>query len=219
MTIWFYPIDWAATGTWMQAWAGFAGAAAVVAVAKIGASTFLKERQLERKIAAADRLMTFVYKVKRAFPGIRNNGVFWAESAAAKERLKASQTDYDSWAEEKKQRYEIAQIILDRLQANKALWAELFECLPYARAYFGPECEQHVDRVWQIYNMILSRANMFAKITADNPKSDEYEDVILEASENDEINTKLGEVVIYFETHVLPTIASRPAEKPWWSLG
>lgn len=216
--MWFYPIDWAVTGVWMQAWAGFAGAAAVVLVAKIGASTFLKERQLERKIAAADRLMAFVYKAKRAFPGIRNNGVIWAETAAAVERLKASQTDYDGWPEWKKERYQIAQTVLDRLQANKSLWTELFECLPYARAYFGAECEQQIDRVWRLYNWILSRANLFAKVSPDNPKSDEYEDIILEASEDDEINTTINSVVAYFEDKVLPTIASRPQDKSWWSM-
>ena len=119
---WPYPIDWSATGSWMQAWAGIAGAGAVFYAAHRGAASFeqwLKQRQTERKIAAAERIMTFVYKAKRTFEAIRNAGSFGYESDAAEKRLKESYPDFEHEEAGKKQRMVAAQIVYDRLNAAK----------------------------------------------------------------------------------------------------
>jgi hypothetical protein len=222
VTIWFYPIDWEVTGTWMQAWAGFAGAGAVVWATYFGLSTFAKQRQIERRIAAAERIMTFTYKAKRAFPSIRNAGSFGYEHEAAKEKLRASFQGFDALPDWKQKRLSIGQVTLDRLGAAKDLWAELFECLPLARAFFGSSCEEKVHAVWELRARVSTSAQTYGTLdpSGNEKLNSRCEADIWEgwADEDSQSVTKgLAEVVTYMESSVLPHIAGKAVPTPNFS--
>jgi len=219
MTIWFYPIDWAATGTWMQAWAGFAGAAAVFYAAHKGAASFeewLRQRQTERKIAAAERIMTFIYKARRAFQSIRNPGSLGYENDAAEAKLKDTVKDFAELDGGKRSRMITAQVVYDRLNAAKDIWAELFECLPIARAFFGEGCERHVHALWEARAQISTSAQMYAGYDPVDGKRDRYENAfweILDEGEPGSVSALIKDSVAYMERNVLPSISGeRPSE-------
>jgi hypothetical protein len=198
----------------MQAWAGFAGVGAVIWAAHLGKSGFndwLQEKQTERRMTAAERLMTLVYKAQRTIPAIRNPGSFWAENAAAEKRLVENQPGFESWEDEKKDRYRASQIVLDRLQANKELWANLFECLPLAKAFYGDNCEQQLDRLWGLHTKLLVSANTYARTMPDSNQglSDRAFDDLFGHPEADPIDQELSELVAYFETTVLPDLVGK----------
>jgi hypothetical protein len=78
----FVAIDWVATSTWMQAWAGFTQAGAVVFVAYKGADAFnawRRQKIEERRIDAAERILTLAYRVRRALSSIRSP-MMWASA-------------------------------------------------------------------------------------------------------------------------------------------
>lgn len=216
--MWFYPIDWVATGTWMQAWAGFAGAGAVFYAAHRGAASFeqwLRQRQTERKIVAAERIMTFAYKAKRAMQSIRNPGSFGYESDAAEAKLKETVPNFTSLDSGKRHRMVIAQIVYDRLDTAKEVWAELFECLPIARAFFGTTCERQVHAIWEARAQISTAAQMYRAHDPANGSQGRYEKAfwdILDEGEPGSVTTLINGSVTYMEANVLPFISGeRPA--------
>src|SRR5574338_528940 len=199
----------------MQACAGFAGVGAVVWAANVGKSTFddwLRQRQMERRIAAADRVMTVAYKATRAFEAIRNSGAFWAESAAAIKRLKETEPAFESWPEDKQSRHEAAQIVLDRLRANNALWNELFESLPAAKAYFGQETEQALESIWTAHAMLLASANTYARTESSSEANVRAFEALFGGGVDDQIDKNLTSSVAHLEKYVLPIIAGEDRE-------
>lgn len=195
----------------MQAWAGFAGVGAVIWAAKVGKNTFgswLVERQTERRLDIADKLMTLVYRAQRAFPEIRSATSIWAEDATAEQRLQESHPQYSNWEQHKKDRYRGAQIVLDRLKAKKDLWSNIYESLPLARAYYGQQCEERLQQILRLQSTVLHRANTYAR-TSDT-QNQEISDKAFDAlfSEDDDIDSQLRELVMYFEQTVLPDLVA-----------
>ena len=68
-------IDWASTGTMMQGWAGFAQAGAIAFAAWKASDSFKSWRSQkieDRRITEAERILTVVYRLRRAFSIIRS---------------------------------------------------------------------------------------------------------------------------------------------------
>ncbi len=209
--MWPYPIDWATTGVWMQAWSGFAAAIAVVWAAKFGVSAFLTQRQIERKVAAAERIMTFVYKAKRGIAAIRNAGSFSYENDAAEKALREADPNFTNLDKGKRSRMITGQVIYSRVNDAKEVWAELFECLPVARAFFGKECENKIHALWEVRAQIRTSAHMYGTVdpNRNQPNSEKYEADMWEAADDGGVggvNAKLVAVIEYMETNVLPLI-------------
>jgi hypothetical protein len=162
----FYPgeTDWAATGTWFQGWVGLVAAVVVYMVAREGFGVWVRQKQAERKIAAAEEILTFVYRAKEVFPSIRMPMQLAPELARAEAKLAAN---YGGWAglpKTQKERLATGQVYLDRLSANDDLWTKLWDCLPLARAFFGAEFEEKVRSVWQQRAHIHTAAQMYGTV-------------------------------------------------------
>jgi hypothetical protein len=196
----------------MQAWAGFAGVGAVLWAAHVGRTTFddwQRQKRAERRMEAAERLLTLVYRAQRTFAGVRNPGAFWAERKAAEERLLEQQTNFRDMDEEEQERYTTSQVILDRLRANKELWSELFQCLPLAKAFFGAACEQKLDMLWQLHARLLLAANEYAKLdpAGNQALSDRYfYDLVGSFGADDAFDKELLGIVLFLEEMLLPQI-------------
>lgn len=145
-------IDWVAAGSWAQAVAGLSGAGAVIWAANKGAATFgtwLQQKQTERRIDVADRLLTLVYKLERTFPGIRSPATYGWESDAAREKLRADRPGFDNEPEDQRRRLEMAQVVITRVASQQAIWDELSAALPTAKAYFGDDFKNVLEGFWR----------------------------------------------------------------------
>lgn len=199
----------------MQAWAGFAGAAAVLWVGLKGADTYrlwLRQKQTERRIAVAERVLTLTYRLKRAFTAIRSPGSFGHEHAAAEELLKGRDSYIIMGAAQKK-RAVLSQIILTRVRSYKDDWDELFACLPLARAFFGQPIENALEELWKQQVAISVSAEMYWDEQPDSAfkrklEADFWEGFSDRRIAEDDVGKNIKEAVELIERAMLPVLAS-----------
>jgi hypothetical protein len=201
----------------MQAFAGFAGAGAVVYAAARGSNSFdswLKQRIRERKIAVGERVLTAVYKAKDAFPSIRNAGHFGYELSAAQKKLEESYDNYHLESQGKQQRLKTAQVILDRIARYNEVWTELYECLPIARALFGIPLEEAIREILKQRNKLSVSAQVYPdadpqsdKNFYDRIQADVWDGWADALGRKDEIGTAVLAAVESADAIVLPTLS------------
>jgi hypothetical protein len=100
---------------------------------------------------------------------------------------------------------------LIEVNSVKDIWAELFECLPIARAFFGKVCEQKVHEIWAARAQIMTAANMYGTV---DPKLDDtsnrYEAAIWEPMDDKlpgSVSSQMADVLTYMEQtcfHISP---------------
>ncbi|WP_269716024.1 hypothetical protein [Caulobacter sp. NIBR2454] len=214
---WCSDIDWNATGSWMQAWAGFANAVVVGGAAWFGSkrlNDWLRERQVERKMAVGERLLTIAYKALDAFKGIRSPGSSGGETSAAQEKLQSG-SSYNEASDREKRRMESAQIIIDRIFANKRLWDDYWENLPLCRAYYGNDIEESFRIIWQKRASVYSAAITYGSLRDGGDRATEvgFEEVFWEylaqaRNKPDPVNVDLDTMVQRLEAEILPLLGS-----------
>jgi hypothetical protein len=142
-------IDWAATGTMLQGIGTIGGVGAVVWAAIKGANTFdawRRQKLAERKQDQAERILTATYRARRALAYVRGVMMWGHELHAAEEQMK----EKDGWAaqtEARQKRLMTAQAFYNRINRTKDEREALDECLPMARALFGEELEQAIEKL------------------------------------------------------------------------
>jgi hypothetical protein len=212
-------IDWAATGAWMQAWAGFANAAVIAFAAYKGAQTFqswLKQRQTERRIAVAERILTFAYRAKDTFRSMRSPAIFGGEVTRAKEMLK-DEDEYQNKPEGERKLMETAQVMLSRVGKESALWHELFECLPLARAFFGDEVEGGLRSIWAQHSKIWASIHTYTDADRDfrrNCEADFWAYAGDLRPQGDVVGKAVDAAVADIERVLLPVITSETRARP-----
>ena len=205
---------WAAAGSWMQAFAGFSGAGAVAFAAHKGASTFrtwLKQKQVERHLDVAERLLMIAYKLRSAFDGIRSPGLFANESDAAEAKLSESYAGYDQFEEERKVRLRWGQSILTRLASHAADWDELLGSLPSAKAYFGQEIEQALRVFWGQRANVHTAASMYGGAILNADFKNQLERAIWNGFGvigDDTVSPALDAAIATLEQRLLPVLRS-----------
>jgi hypothetical protein len=146
------PVDWAATGTWMQAWAGFAQAAAIAFAAWKAADTFRswrKQKIEERRIEEAERILTLAYRIRSALSGIRSPLMNGFELVSAEERLKKDNSNFETFPANQRKRYTYQQAVYNRIERHSGDWNDLVAIIPVAIALFGQEMEPQLDSLWK----------------------------------------------------------------------
>src|SRR5688572_18119417 len=127
---------WEATGAMMSGWAALGGVAAVLIAAHKASDTFKlyrRQRQEDRRIDAAERILTIAYSLKRKLQGVRSPMDFGGETEEAIAELTEAGRYLHLDAAEKS-RAETGQVILRRLQRQKDDWDQIFVAMPMARA-------------------------------------------------------------------------------------
>lgn len=201
----------------MQAFAGFAGAGAVVYAAARGSNSFdswLKQRIRERKIAVGERVLTAVYKAKDAFPSIRNAGQFGFELSAAQKKLEETYEGYQLESQGKQKRLQTAQVIYDRIGKYAEVWTELYECLPIARALFSRDLEDALREILKQRNNLGVSAQLYPdadpqadKGFYDRIQADVWEGWAGALGRKDEIGSAASAAVETAEKIVLPSLS------------
>jgi hypothetical protein len=160
-------IDWAATGECMQAWAGFAGAGAVVYAAYVGGKTYktwLLQKQTERKLHAAEQVLTAVYKARSALENVRAGFMPAYELEAAERKLVEGLGDeFKAVSETQRQNIITAQAMLMRIARYHDTWDELPANMALAFAFLDTSVEASLKLLFRQVIIIQSSAETFAK--------------------------------------------------------
>jgi hypothetical protein len=211
-------IDWAATGSWMQAWAGFANAAVIGWAAVKGSSTlktWLAQRQLDRKLSAAERLLPYAYRAREAFHSIRNPMSGAGEVAEVQRSLATQYEDYDNMEGGRRQRLQTSQTAVARIAHHAELWSELSDLLPLARMYFGDQAENKFRDIWRQRQKLWASAMVYPDIDRRQNKelverceADFWEGYGAHNGAGDLISAALDEIVAYAEAQLRPLLSS-----------
>ena len=226
------PIDWAATGEWMQAWAGFGGAGAVVYAAFVGSRTYktwLKQKQTERQLHAAEQVLTAVYKARSALENVRAGYMPAYELDAAKSKLtEALGDEFGSLTDGERQRLTIAQAMLLRISKYNDTWDELPANMALAFAFLDAPVEASLKLLFRQIIIIQSSAETFGKYFEHEGNEEDRKFVQklrrdmwgAMIDENDEVSANIAKAVADIEAVVRPLLRSdlsradalRPAE-------
>lgn len=144
-------ISWTATGTMLQGWGTLIGAVAVFAAACIGANTFnswKRQKITERHIEQAERVLTAVYKARRALNRVRSPFMSAQELSVANDEL-SSDANWEWHTSDRQARLRTAKGYYNRIANTEAERALLDECLPMSRALFGAEVESAIEAILQ----------------------------------------------------------------------
>ncbi len=214
MTIWPYPIDWNATGVWMQAWSGFAGAGAVVYAAIKGTSSFddwLRQRKLERKMEAGQNVLTLLYRARDAFSDIRSG--FSLHTAATEAKLRELFDGYDSLSAPKKRRLAEYQFVMNKINSYSELWADYFRALPIAEAVFGPEMSRQLKEIWSARATVWTAAEAYGDPDSEPDqefdqqcKLEMYMGIARGKKVTDPVKSKLDAAISFAESAILPIL-------------
>lgn len=154
---------WEATGAMMSGWAAVGGVAAVLFAAHKAADTFKqyrRQRQEDRRIEAAERILTIAYSLKRKLQGVRSPMAFGGETEEAIEQLREADW-YMILDDAEKRRAQTGQVILRRLQRQKDDWEEIFVAMPMARALFGQKIEEALQNIFRQARAVQIAASMY----------------------------------------------------------
>lgn len=212
------PIDWAATGDWMQAWAGFAGAGAIVYAAYVGTNTYqtwLRQKQTERKMDAAEQVLRVSHNVKSAISGVRSPFISGGELHIAEEKLKKEDAEgFALLSEARRKNCITAQAVINRYVQNVPVWEELDATISLAYALLGDNVEQALKSLARQVRAVRVAADTYAELTGhDDPdfskqvRRDLFENIGTEPKD-DKIATAVAEAITSIETVVRPILRS-----------
>ena len=160
------PIDWNGTGSMLSGWATLAGAGAIIYAAKVGANTFdswKRQKQEERRMDVAERILTLAYKLKYNFQSVRAPLIEGHELEAAEKLLSEQQPEWWGGLDDAGQkRARTGQAVFNRLKRHNHDWEQIWELKPLALAYFSPKVEVELDKFWQQYVAVQVAAEAYA---------------------------------------------------------
>ncbi len=139
-------IDWAATGAMLQGIGTFAGILAVIWGTLYGANTWRKQKQAERRLEIAERILTATYKGRSSLAYVRSPLMLAYELNAAEEKLKEDK-GWLNQTEGRRKRLITAQAYYNRLNRTRDEQIALDECLPMARALFSEILEKAIEKL------------------------------------------------------------------------
>lgn len=183
-------IDWAATGAMLSGWGSLAAAGAVIFAAKVGRSTFndwKRQKNEGRRIDLAEQLLALAYKLKRAFAGIRSPGMLGWEIGEMEKKLTESGMIDAQTPHHIKSGLSTAQATLSRADHPKALFDELLDTMPVAKAIFGEDMEDALNTFFVQRAKIITAAQRYADlIRRDEPRDERKLDALMERREKTE---------------------------------
>jgi len=162
LTEYWTNIDWAATGTMIQGLGTFAGALAVFAAAKLGLSAWKHQKLSERNRDQAEVILHAAYSARRALGYRRSPIMSGSEMAAAEDKLDSSERTWrDNSTEAKQKRLVTAQAYYMRAERLLDDRKRVEDCLPMARALFGADLENAIEKLHQQFHIVRTYADAY----------------------------------------------------------
>lgn len=210
-------IDWDATGSMLSGIGTLIGAGAVVGAAWVGRATFRSwkaQRVEERRMDAAERILTLAYRLRYAFNSVRGRGIFEFETKAAEEKLDANVSDWRSKEQGEQGRMTTAQVILNRLNSRREDWQEIWTLKPVALALFGSEVETSLHAFWTHYVAVEVSASGYAE---DDGTDKDFSKSIrrdLFGGKDDEVGPGVETAIASLEAQLLPILRMESEKLP-----
>jgi hypothetical protein len=211
---WALQIDWVAAGAFAQALAAALGAGAVVFAAIVGSSTYktwLKQKQTERKLHAAEQVLTIAYKARAAIKEVRSpfSAAYELERAKAK-LIEAHGDDLNALPKEKFDRFVSSQSIYSRIEAHSDLWEEIYAGMALAFVLLDSSVEASLEQLTRQVGKVQVAAQIYPE--AMNTPDDELlpklrKDIWAMATPgDDQIGLAVDEAVRSIEAAVRPLL-------------
>jgi len=204
---------WDATGSMLQGWAGLAGAGAVVFAAAKAANTFQtyrRQKQEDRRMDSAERVLSRAYAVKRALAEVRSPFQSAAELERARQEL--AQNGHGENEINENMRLQTAQGILIRLRDRNACWQDAYDAIPTAKALFGDDIETNLIELVRGANRIRGAAHGYAGYNGNNPQQlQTFEEIMweglgAEGEGLDAFDTQTNQRIAALELELLPIL-------------
>lgn len=205
---------WEATGAMMSGWAALGGVGAVIFAAHKAANTFnqyRRQRQEDRRIEAAERILTLAYSLRRKLKGVRSPMALAFEVEEAVEKLSEREW-YLELTQEAKNRAQTGQVILTRLQRQQHDWEEIFSAMPMARALFGEGIEASLQTIFGQARAVQVAASMYAEghgAHDDGKLRRQFEATFWEGAvpgEEDTVSSAVDQAIASLDAELLPVI-------------
>lgn len=225
-------IDWSATGSMLSGIGTLFSSLAVIYAARKGVNTFSqwrRQKSEERRISAAEDILTLCYKLKRAFEHIRSPGLLSPEIERTRQILRESGGLTDETDEELFAMRVTAQATISRTLDHQAKFEALLDIMPIAKAIFGEDIESNLNVFWRQRGLVVVAANGYAQSyferheweLGDDERAaqaqarwDRYETTIWEgggADGRDAVKEAIDGAVAKLEQKLLPIIRNEPA--------
>ena len=207
---------WSATGSMMSGWAAWAGVGAVIYTANRAFATYRRQKQEDRRIEAAEEILSFAYKFKRTLTGARSPGILAYELSRAEKTLAESWNGWEHKDPQDQSRLKTAQAMLQRLRDNNAVWGQIFDLMPRARALFGEKAEAQLQAFWEAYVTVEIACDSYAEDNGtDQGFTKELRTEMWRRAKGDPVAEKVDAAIAVLDEMLLPVIRAdhRPIRK------
>jgi hypothetical protein len=207
----------------LSGWGTIGGAAAVAYAARVGANTFdswKRQKTEEKRMDAAERILTLAYKLRYNFQSVRSRGIPRRELDAAEKILRDERGDwFDGLEKQTQDRYRTAQAYLIALNRHSDEWNQIWELKPLALAYFGQNVEKNLHVFWSQYTGMSVAADIYAEDAGDDKEFTIANRRDLWGTEDDNVHMKaINGAIEALENELLPVIRSQAGKRPRASL-
>jgi hypothetical protein len=203
---------WAATGSMLQGWGTLLGAVAVIFAAWKASNTFeafRRQKQEERRIDAAQQVLTFAYRARRNLRAARATGELFDERRSALEACKRTEW-WDLKEKAEQDRFLRGQIVLARLIKDKDEWDRIFELIPVARALFGESAEEYLDELRLALFTLQIDIGFYVVGSGSASFLEALKRELFPPDNDDQLQRKIDAAVKGLEDMLLPVIRAAP---------
>ena len=162
---------WDATGSMLQGWGALAAVGAVIYAAANAFGAYRQQKLEDRRIDAAERILTFAYRLEDDLSAVISQHVSASELRRAADTLGQSGLTLgvlgkDAFLEACK-----AQAVLSRLLEREKGWTDFANIRVIARAHFDADVETCLNQLWSRREHIVASAAPYIdpERVAENP--------------------------------------------------
>lgn len=205
------PIDWTATGSMLTGVGTLASAVAIGTAAMVGRNTFdlwRRQRQEERRIDAAEKIMTLAYRLKDDLEPVRRPMIQAYELEAARENLEKNDEWWSGLTDVQKRRATVGQAILQRIERHPEDWQDIWALKPLALAYFGAPVDHPLLAFWRMHAEVTNAAIAYREADwEDDPSfSQQLRAKMTSSAKDDVMGGNIASAVAKLEEELLPVL-------------
>lgn len=200
---------------------GIAAIAGVIVVA-IGAlralDVYKMQKQEDRRIEAAERVLTAAYDLQSGLRNVRHPMHLQAELARAKADAEEAIPHFEELPEAQRSRLQTAQVVFNRLKGRTDVWDKARSCLAIAKALFGNDVEARLTSLLKSINLVRAAANTYSHGDGGDELQEQARAIIWAdpndvAGENNETTRLIHEDIVALETMLLGVLRAGHASK------
>lgn len=162
--IWFYCIDWVATGGMLGGLGALFGAAAITVAADNFRKWAAREKFKYNRDVAVKILAAF-YEAEFAISQIRAPFISAGELAEAEKPLSKQ---LENMTRDEGQKWVTRAALFNRVLAREELWDRVFQLLPLAKAVFGEEAYEALFKAIKVRQKVWAAIDVYPYTEAGN---------------------------------------------------